>query len=67
MQDAFVRSVSGVGDHKRTLILWSCEDGIFFQAGCFFGSNDDFMAAVIEKYGKNSQYERAMNFLISEI
>lgn len=58
-----VINISGVGDHKRTLYLWMTKDGVFCQAGCFFGDEKEFISAVKEKYGDNSDYEKALNFL----
>ena len=58
-----VLSVSSIGEHCRTLTMWDTIDGILFQAGCRLEKEDDFLKAVIEKYGTGSAYEKAMNFL----
>ena len=63
LKHSYVISVSGIGEYKRTLYLWITYDGIFCQAGCFFGSEEEFMIAVRNKYGENSAYEQSLNLL----
>ena len=63
MLDTFVRSVSGLGNEKRTLYLWNTKNGWFAQAGCFFGSESEFIEAVNKKYGEDHQYIKALEFL----
>lgn len=65
MLDLCVRSVSSIGVFGRTLYAWNTVDGWFCQAGCRFTAEYDFIAAVREKYGENSDYERAVAFLKS--
>ena len=60
-----VRSLEGVGDFNRKLYVWNTVNGIFCQAGCFFGTKNEFILAVKEKYGDNSDYERSLEFLLS--
>ena len=56
-------AVSGIGKYKRTLYVWITDDGIFCQAGCFFGSEVEFLIAVRNKYGEDSAYEQSLNLL----
>ena len=63
LKHSYVISVSGIGEYKRTLYLWITTDGIFCQAGCFFGSEEEFVIAVRNKYGENSAYEQSLNLL----
>ena len=55
--------IHNIGDSKRALYLWNTKDGVYFQAGCRFDNEQNFLEAVRKKYGTNSQYEKAMNFL----
>ena len=45
------------------LYCWHLEDGIYFQAGCFFGTKKDLLKRVNEEYPKKSEYHLAINFL----
>ena len=63
LKHSYVISVSGIGGYKRTLYLWITTDGIFCQAGCFFGSEEEFLVSVRNKYGENSAYEQSLNLL----
>ncbi len=58
-----MRSMSGLGEYNRTLYLWDTEDGYYCQAGCFFGTQEEFIAAVEQKYGANHKCIRAVEFL----
>tara|TARA_R110000787_G_scaffold139094_1_gene252762 strand:+ start:178 stop:369 length:192 start_codon:yes stop_codon:yes gene_type:complete len=61
-----MRSISGVGEHERTMCVWNTEDGFYIQAGCFFGSSEEFKEAVMKKYGGCCTYLRSLDFLTSE-
>ncbi len=61
-----MRQMSGLGDYGRMLYLWCTDDGFFVQAGCFFGSESDFVTAVTAKYSADHKYIRAIEFLKSE-
>ena len=63
LKASHVISVSGIGEYKRTLYVWITDDGIFCQAGCFFGSEDEFVIAVRKKYGEDSAYEQSLDLL----
>ena len=58
-------TMTGLDYSKRTLYLWKTKDGIYCQAGCFFGNKETFLQRVNKKYGENSDYEKAVNFLES--
>ena len=58
-------SISGLGDHKRTLYLWLTDDGVCCQAGSFFGALEEFKVAVTEKYDADHEYIKAADFLVS--
>ena len=61
-----MKSLGSLGEHQRTLYLWKTKEGFFLQAGCFFGTPEEFTNAVLKKY-KNPEHEyiKSMNFLIS--
>ena len=61
-----IRSISGLGKHKRTMYVWDTINGFRVQAGCFFGDVDEFTNSVINKYGANHAYIRAVEFLTSD-
>ena len=61
----FVRSLSGLGHEKRTLYVWLTEDGVYCQAGCFFDTESVFRKAVVEKYGEDADYLKALDLLKS--
>jgi len=63
--DKFVLSISGLGKEKRTLYVWRTEDGIYCQAGCFFDTEENFRFKVIEKYGEDADYLKALDLLKS--
>ncbi len=61
-----MRQISGLGKHERTLYVWDTLDGIYCQAGCFFGTREEFEKQVTEKYSKDHKYIRAVEFLIED-
>jgi len=61
-----MRYISGLGELNRTLYVWNTKDGIYCQAGCFFGSRSEFIEAVTKKYSSDHKYIKAVEFLISE-
>ena len=60
-----LKSVSPLGKHERTLTYWDTEEGPYFQAGCFIGTVEEFAKAVTRKYGLDSDYSKAAEFLVS--
>ena len=53
----------GLGEHNRTLYLWETVNGYYCQAGCFFGTESEFVKAVTLKYGGDHKYIKAVEFL----
>ena len=45
--------LTNVGSEDGTLIIADCEEGWFFNRGCFGGGKDEFLEAVNNKHGKN--------------
>ena len=43
--------IGPIGSELRTISVWLTEGGIRVQAGCFFGSRDEFAAQVMETHG----------------
>lgn len=60
-----IKSISGLGNSKRTLYLWDTEDGVYCQAGCFFDTLEAFEKAVTAKYGSSHAYIKAAKFLLA--
>ena len=60
-----LKCVSSLGKHERTLTYWDTEEGPYFQAGCFLGTEEEFTKAVENKYGLNSDYSKAVEFLLN--
>ena len=61
-----MRSISGLGEYKRTLYIWDTVDGIYCQAGCFFDTQEEFTKSVTEKYHSEHAYIKAVEFLTSD-
>ena len=49
--DRPVIQIGPIGSESRTISVWLTEGGIRVQAGCFFGSRDEFEAQVMETHG----------------
>ena len=52
-----------IGSRGDVLIAWLTDKGVFVRAGCFYGSLDDFRAAVEKKHGDSDhgkEYQAAM-------
>ena len=45
--------LANVGSENGTLIIADCEEGWYFNRGCFSGGKDDFLKAVEETHGDN--------------
>ena len=45
--------LSNVGSENGTLIIADCEEGWYFNRGCFKGGKDEFLKAVEETHGDN--------------
>ena len=45
--------IGPIGSEMGTLEAWPTEDGIYLRRGCFFGTVDEFLAAVEKKHGGN--------------
>jgi len=72
LSSANLRSANGImlfgpiGKHLRIGYAVLHADCIMFQLGCHWGSLPDTCAAIVEKYGENSDYERMVK-LCAEI
>ena len=49
--DRPVIQIGPIGSESRTISVWLTEAGIRVQAGCFFGSRNEFEAQVMETHG----------------
>ena len=45
--------IGPIGSESRTISVWLTESGVRVQAGCFFGSRDEFAAQVLATHGDN--------------
>ena len=45
--------IGPIGSEQRTISVWLTDVGVRVQAGCFFGSRDEFEAQVLETHGDN--------------
>ena len=45
--------IGPIGSVRGTLEIWPTKDGIFLKRGCFFGTIEEFLAAVTDKHGDN--------------
>ena len=55
---------SNVGSEFGTLNVFRCESGIGVRRGCFFGTPEDFLAAVEQKHGADSKIGREYHLLM---
>ena len=55
---------SNVGSEFGTLTVFRCESGIGVRRGCFFGTPEDFLAAVEQKHGADSKIGREYHLLM---
>ena len=46
-------AIGPIGSESRTVFAWLTESGLRIQAGCFFGSRDEFTAQLAETHGDN--------------
>ena len=53
-----VYSFGPVGENKRIGYAVASADGPMFALGCHWGNLADTRKAIVEKYGKNSPYEK---------
>jgi hypothetical protein len=44
-------AISPIGSRPQTLTAWLAGDGVRIQTGCFFGTREQFRAAVARKHG----------------
>jgi len=49
-----------LGSNERELIAFRTDKGVRIQTGCFFGTVDEFKAAVIKKHGENEHGQEYM-------
>ena len=66
LRQQHVLAITGLGEYNRTLYVWNTEDGVYCQAGCFFGTKEQFEKAVTQKYSSTHKYIRAVEFLLEE-
>ena len=45
--------LTNVGSENGTLIIADCEEGWYFNRGCFKGGKDEFLKAVEDTHGDN--------------
>ena len=56
-------SIGPIGSRHDTLFAWITDKGLMLQAGCFFGSKDEFLAAISQEHGDNKhadEYKAAL-------
>jgi PPE-repeat protein len=46
-------AIGPIGSESRTVFVWLTESGVRIQAGCFFGSRDEFTARLALTHGDN--------------
>ena len=56
-------SIGPIGSRRDTLFSWVTNKGLMLQVGCFFGSKDEFLAALSQEHGDNKhadEYKAAL-------
>ena len=46
--------IGGIGSRNSYLVAFITDNGVFVKTGCFFGTLDEFAAAVSKEHGDNS-------------
>jgi len=46
-------AIGPIGSEPRTINVWLTAEGVRIQAGCFFGSRDEFVAKLAQTHGDN--------------
>ena len=46
-------AIGPIGSESRTVFAWLTESGLRIQAGCFFGTRDEFTARLAKTHGDN--------------
>ena len=46
-------AIGPIGSELRTISVWLTAEGLRIQAGCFFGSRDEFVAKLAQTHGDN--------------
>ena len=61
-----ILQVGPIGSRGDYLIAYVTDGGLYLQAGCFFGSRDEFVKALAKEHGKNIHakgYEAALQMI----
>ena len=45
--------IGPIGSESRTITAWQTEQGLRIQAGCFFGTRDEFTTKLLKTHGSN--------------
>jgi hypothetical protein len=59
-------AIGPIGSESRTVFAWLTESGPRIQAGCFFGTRDEFKAQLAETHGDNQhadEYRAALHLI----
>ncbi len=59
-------AIGPIGSESRTVFAWLTEAGLRIQAGCFFGTRDEFTARLTETHGGNQhadEYTAALHLI----
>ena len=62
--------IGPLGSRNDTLRLWLTDKGPRIQAGCFWGTVEEFQAAVTKTHGTNEhaqQYQAAISFCLAHV
>ncbi len=58
------KEIGGIGNNRRLLRCFRLDNNSFyFMAGCFRGTEQELKEKVIKKYGSDSEYIEAIEFL----
>jgi hypothetical protein len=50
-------AIGPIGSESRYFVAWITNQGLRLRAGCFFGTRDEFVAALDRKHGQNDHAE----------
>ncbi len=68
--DRAVLCIGPIGSVGRTIFAWITDKGLRIEAGCFFGTRDEFLAILAETHGDNEharEYKAALTLIDTHV
>ena len=68
--DRPILSIGPIGSVSRTIFAWITDQGLRIEAGCFFGTRDEFVTQLANKHGDNihaKEYTAALTLIDAHV